>query len=142
MERTETMQVSKAMTKEETFKEMKETFGMVPSFFKKIPESAVGLEWQLMKIAEMEPGVIPQKYRELIGLGISAATKCQYCALFHTEMAKLQGATEEEIEEAARYAKSNAGWSTYLHGMQTDYDQFKKEIIQMTGYARTMHSKR
>ncbi len=32
-------------------------------------------------------------YKELIGIAVSGATHCRYCAYFHTEAAKLFGAT-------------------------------------------------
>jgi hypothetical protein len=44
------------------------------------------------------------------------------------EAAKLFGATDEEIEEAARFAKFTAGWSVYGNGIQMDYDVFKDEL--------------
>jgi AhpD family alkylhydroperoxidase len=124
------------MNREEIYKEMKEAFGLVPSFFKLVPDSTLEQEWGLFKAIQMEEKAIPNKYKELIGVGISAAVRCRYCSLFHTEMAKLNGATDAEIEEAVHYAKSSAGWSTYLNGMQVDYDQFKKEIHQACEYVR------
>jgi AhpD family alkylhydroperoxidase len=65
---------------------------------------------------------IPNKYKELIGLGVSGATRCRYCVYFHTEAARLFGATEEEINEAALIAKNTMGWSTYLNTRHFDYD--------------------
>jgi len=126
------------MTRLEVYQEIEEMFGLVPSFFKMIPDSTLELEWELMKRVQFDEGAIPTKYRELIGLAISAVTRCRYCALYHTELARLNGATEEEIEDAVHYAKSTAGWSTYLNGMQVDYDQFKKEIEQASEYARML----
>jgi len=38
------------------------------------------------------------------------------------------GATDEEIQEAVHYAKYSLGWSAYLNGMRTDYDQFADEV--------------
>ncbi|MFG3405457.1 carboxymuconolactone decarboxylase family protein [Streptomyces sp. NPDC048142] len=35
---------------------------------------------------------------------MGSETKCRYCTLFHTEAAKLFGATDEEIQEAVHYA--------------------------------------
>lgn len=124
------------MNREKIYDEMKEKFGLVPSFFKTIPDSSLELEWNLFKQVQMIEGPIPNKYRELIGLGIAAATKCRYCALFHTEAAKLNGATQAEIEDAVHFAKSSAGWSAYINGLQIDYDEFKKEIKQMTEYVK------
>ena len=85
---------------------------------------------------QLEDGPIPNKYRELIGLGIAAVTKCNYCTLFHTEVAKLNGATDEEIEDAVHYAKSSAGWSAYLNGMRADYPQFAEELQRVGEHVR------
>lgn len=124
------------MSREEIYSDIKATLGLVPSFFKKVPDSTLETEWALMKKVQMDKGAIPNKYRELIGLAVSAATRCEYCTLFHTEMAKLNGATDEEIEDAVHFAKSSVGWSTYLHGMQIDYEQFKKEVHHIVNHAR------
>ena len=128
-------------TRTQIYKEMEETFGLVPSFLKTIPDSTIEQEWELFKKVQIEDGAIPNKYRELIGLGISAVSKCRYCTLFHTEMAKLFGASDQEIEEAVHYAKSSAGWSAYLNGMQVDYDQFKDELRRSGEHAREMMKK-
>lgn len=125
------------MNRQQIYKEMEKTLGLVPSFFKVVPDSLLELEWQLMKRVQMEPGPIPNKYRDLIGLAIAAAIKCRYCTFFHTEMAKLAGATDAEIEDAVHFAKSVMGWSTYINGMQLDYDQFKAEVLKASEYIRT-----
>lgn len=124
--------------RKEIYKDIEAMFGLVPSFLKTIPDSTLENEWELFKKIQIEDGAIPNKYRELIGLGLSAVSKCRYCTLFHTEMARLFGATDTEIEEAVHYAKSSAGWSAYLNGMQVDYDQFKDELRQAGEHARAM----
>ena len=126
------------MTRKEIFQEIEKTLGLVPSFFKLVPDRSLELEWNLFKTLQMEESPIPNKYRELIGVAISAVTKCKYCSFFHTEIAKLFGATDAEIEDAVHYAKSSAGWSAYLNGLQLDYDQFKKEILQSVEYIKEM----
>jgi len=120
----------------EIYAEMKSMLGLVPTFFKSIPDSTLGLEWELIKRVQMEPGPIPNKYRELIGVGVSAATKCEYCIFFHTEMARLNGATDAEIEDALHYTKSTTGWSTYINGSQADLDQFRSEVKAIVEYLR------
>jgi AhpD family alkylhydroperoxidase len=127
--------------REQIFKEMEGTFGLVPSFLKTVPDSTLEQEWELFKKIQLEESAIPNKYRELIGLGLSAVSKCRYCTLYHTEMAKLFGATDKEIEETVHYAKSSAGWSAYLNGMQVDYEQFKDELRRAGEYARRTKAK-
>jgi AhpD family alkylhydroperoxidase len=124
------------MDRNEVYKEIESLFGLVPSFFKLVPDSTLALEWGLFKKIQVEKGIIPEKFRELIGLALSAYAKCKYCVFFHTEMAKLNGASEEEIEEAVHIAKNSAGWSTYLNGLQLDFNQFKEEIRAACEFAR------
>lgn len=130
------------MNRQQIYKEIESTLGLVPSFFKAVPDSSLELEWQLMKRVQMEAGPIPNKYRELIGLAVAAATRCRYCTFFHAEMAKLNGASEAEIEDAVHFAKSTMGWSTYLNGLQLDYDQFKAEVLKVSEYVRKQAVKR
>lgn len=118
-------------TKQEVFADIENTLGLVPSFMKDLPDNVIEQEWSLFKQNEMAEGPIPLKYRELIGLAISGVTKCSYCTLFHTEMARLHGATDQEIEAVARYAKHTNGWSAYVNGMRTDYDTFSNEMRQV-----------
>lgn len=124
------------MTRKEVFSEIEQTLGKVPSFFKLVPDRSLELEWKLFKTLQLEDSPIPHKYRELIGVAISAVTKCRYCSFFHTEVAKLFGASDAEIEDAVHYAKSSAGWSAYINGMQVDYDQFTEELLQSIEYIK------
>ncbi len=128
------------MTVKEVYQDIEQTFGKIPSFFKLVHERSLALEWELFKVLQLNESPIPNKYRELIGIGIAAVTKCRYCAFFHTEAAKMFGATEEEIEDAVHYAKSSAGWSTYLNGMQLDFEEFKKELLESIEYAKKMQA--
>jgi AhpD family alkylhydroperoxidase len=129
------------MSREETYREIEGMFGFVPSFLKLVPDELLPLEWELMRRVQFDEGPIPNKYRELIGLGIAAATKCRYCTLFHTEVARLFGATDEEIEAAVHYAKSSAGWSAYVNGLQVDYEQFRDEMQRAVAFARSQMEK-
>lgn len=118
----------------EVEKEMKNELGLVPTFFKRIPDKHLDHEWTIFKDMQLGKTHIPNKYKELMGLAIHSATKCRYCTLFHTEAARLFGASEEEIEEAVRYAKMSQGWSAYLNGLQIDYDMFAEELHRITDY--------
>jgi len=117
--------------------DIKETLGLVPHFFTTIPDELLAPEWQIFKRIELGQTLIPNKYKELIGVGLHAETKCRYCSLFHTEAAKLFGATDEEIQEAVHYAKASLGWSAYINGMQEDYDGFAAELAQVGQYLKS-----
>ena len=123
------------MTRDELYAEIEETLGQVPGFFKGIPDNSLELEWNLFKrYVLQEESEIPPKYRELIGIAAAAATHCWYCSNFHTGLAKLHGATDEEIQEAVHLAKFGAGWSIYLNGIVYDKEQFLKELTEVGEY--------
>ncbi|MGD2050255.1 MAG: carboxymuconolactone decarboxylase family protein [Chloroflexota bacterium] len=114
--------------------EIRETMGIVPSFFDEIPDELLDKEWQLLKHWDFGETLIPNKYKELLMLAVNSETRCRYCTLFHTEAAKMFGATDEEIQEAVHLAKHTVGWSVYLNGMRQDYDDFAAEIQEIGEY--------
>lgn len=125
-----------ARKRKEVEDEIKKELGIVPGFFKNIPEQYLDFEWELFKGLELGETLIPNKYKELMGVAVHSETKCKYCTLFHTETAKLFGATDAEIQEAVHYAKMTIGWSAYINGMQTDYDVFAGELQQIGEYVK------
>ena len=122
------------MNRQQVYKDIEAKMGIVPTFFKHLPDNSLQLEWELMQRVQMDEGPIPNKYRELMGLAIAASTRCRYCTYFHTQMARLNGASDAEIEDAVHYAKSSAGWSAYLNGLQLDFEQFKRKVNQAVEY--------
>ena len=96
-------------TRGEVETEMKEMLGLVPNFFARIPDRFLEAEWDLFKGLELGETLIPNKYKELMGVAIHSETKCRYCILFHTECAKLFGATDEEIQEARTTRRCPSG---------------------------------
>jgi AhpD family alkylhydroperoxidase len=117
--------------------EIQQTFGSVPSWVDEMPDSALEGFWTLMRDFQLAETAIPNKYKELIGLGVSGATRCRYCALFHTEAAKLFGATDAEIAEAAMMAAHTMSASTFMNAMQADYDTFRRETLDAIAYVRS-----
>ncbi len=117
--------------------QIKQTFGNVPTWVEEMPDSALGGFWAMMRDFQLAETAIPNKYKELIGLGVSGATRCRYCTLFHTEAAKLFGATDEEIAEAAMMVAHTMGASTFLNTIQTDYDTFRRETLEAISYVRS-----
>ncbi|MHB8874496.1 MAG: carboxymuconolactone decarboxylase family protein [Myxococcaceae bacterium] len=125
-----------AIDTKKVFQEVKELFGQVPSWIQEMPPEAVGGFWALMRDFELTDTKIPNKYKELIGVAVSGATRCRYCALFHTEAAKLYGATDEEVSEAAMMSGYTMAGSTFLNAKQVDYEKFQRETLDMVAYAR------
>jgi AhpD family alkylhydroperoxidase len=124
------------LDRHDTDRDIEQTLGLVPDFFARVPDYLLPTEWASFKALELGETAIPNKYKELMGLAVSGATRCRYCCYFHTEAARLFGATEEEIVEAALIAKNTMGWSTYLNTLQFDYDAFTAEFDQVTAHVR------
>ena len=125
------------MTTEEVHRDIEQTLGLVPQFMKDVPDYLIESEWESFKRLQLsDQTAIPNKYKELIGLGVSGATRCRYCVYFHKEAARLFGATEEEITEASLVAKNTMAWSTFLNAMGYDFDEFRREFDRMADYVR------
>ena len=121
----------------DTKAEIREMLGSVPGFFENLPAQLLDSEWESFKSIELsDQTAIPNKYKELIGIAVSGATRCRYCVYFHTEAARLFGATDQEINEAAIMAMHTMNWSTYLNASQYDYDRFTHEVDQIAAYIK------
>ena len=107
--------------------EMKAMFGAVPVMFTKLPMHVRASAWEWFKSMSSPDATIPPKYGELISLGVAAQIPCEYCVYAHTTMAKMHGATEQEISEAVQKAADVRHWSTILNGNQVDFESFKSE---------------
>ena len=120
---------------DETFKDIKTTFGFVPTFIKAVPDEIVGPAWDEMKALEMgtETALSP-KAKELIALGVSAQIPCRYCIYADTEFAKAAGASEREIKEAIAMSAITRHWSTVLNGMQVDDTGFDRDTAKVFSY--------
>ena len=108
-------------------KDIKRTLGIVPGFMKALPGDVLVHEWPIWKKYTLEESEIPEKYREMIGLAIAANIKCPYCLFFHRAMAKMAGATDEELAEVAVLAGLTSRWSAMIHAQLYDLDAFEKE---------------
>jgi AhpD family alkylhydroperoxidase len=123
--------------RQEVRRDIEETLGLVPEFIERVPDYLLPTEWASFKSLQLsDQTALPNKYKELIGLAVSGATRCRYCAYFHTEAARLFGASEDEIIETAMIAKNTMGWSTYLNTLQFDYDKFVEEFDQIAAHVR------
>jgi AhpD family alkylhydroperoxidase len=118
-----------------TYQDVEKTLGVVPAFMKAFPDVEVGAVWDELKSVQMNPKTaLPGKTKELIGLAVAAQIPCRYCIYFHTQVGKLNGATDEEEKEAIAMAGLTRHWSTAANGMQIDFSEFKQEIQRVGAY--------
>jgi AhpD family alkylhydroperoxidase len=116
---------------------IKKMLGFVPGFLNAMPDSALPGAWGELSGLQLNPNTaLPPKIKELIGLAVSAQVPCKYCTYAHTEFAKLNGATRNEIGEAVVIASLTRHWSTVVHGFETDLAKFKTEITNTINYQK------
>lgn len=120
--------------KNAVYDDIRGKFGLVPGWMEEIPESSLAGFWNLMSDFYLADTKIPNKYKDLIGIAVSGATRCRYCVLFHTEAARLNGATDAEIAEASMMGGVTMLGSTFLNAQGYDYDTFAKETKKIVDY--------
>ena len=118
-------------------KELEQTFGFVPSFALTTTPSGLRLWWAAMRDFQLsDKTALNGKVKELIGLGVASQIPCHYCVLFHTEAARLNGATETEIQESIFMASLTRQGSTILNGANLDPATFDKELRDIVAYLK------
>jgi AhpD family alkylhydroperoxidase len=120
-----------------TYQDIQKTLGLVPGFFKAFPEAGIAAAWDELKSVQMNPKTaLPGKTKELIGLAVAAQIPCRYCTYFHTQIGKLNGATDADQKEAIAMAAITRHWSTVLNGNQIDVGEFKSELARIGAYLK------
>ena len=83
-------------------------------FEKKCPDVATAF-YDLHDTIVNQEGKLSIKEKEFIALGIAVTMRCEYCIYFHTASAMKNGATEEEILEAASVAVYMGGGPAFSY---------------------------
>jgi AhpD family alkylhydroperoxidase len=125
-----------------TLAEIQKAFGFVPDFIKSVPAPLLPGFWASVTGLEMNPSTkLDGKTKELIGLAVAAQIPCDYCIYFHTEAAKLNGATDDELKEAIGMAALTRMGSTIHNGNQVDKATFKRDVQRILDGAKA-HAKK
>lgn len=119
------------MTRQEIESEIVETLGQVPGFFATMPDSTLEHEWAEFKEFQLGDTELTTREKDLIGYAVAAAIHCPYCVYFHRAATAAAGTTEAQLEEAARVAADTVKYSTYLHALGADLEEFKRAVDQI-----------
>ena len=114
--------------------EMLAHFGFVPDFYQTLPATTLPQEWAVHRDFEFAETAIPNKYKELIGLAVAAHIKCRYCIYFHSQAARANGASDEELKEACFMGGMTVQYSNAISGMRYDLEKFQKEVDRAVDY--------
>lgn len=125
------------------YADIEKTYGSVPMFIKMFPQQGIAGAWKTLKAAELNPeSELGIRYKELIGLAVAAQTSCKECIYYHTEAAKANGASTEEIKEALAMSSLTRLMSTVLNGNQVNDKIFKREVQQVMKFAKAQSHKK
>lgn len=65
---------------------------------------------------------------------------CPYCIHFHTQGAKMEDVTAEELTETINIAANIQYFSTVLHGAEVDYAEFVDETAEIAKHIETQQT--
>lgn len=120
---------------QKTYADIENTLGLVPSFLRNYPPQSIAGAWEEFKSIQLSATTaLTPKVKELLGLAVASQIPCSYCAEFHSEAAKFNGATAAEVKEAVAIAGLTRHWSTYLNGLQPDKATFRADVDKMVKY--------
>jgi AhpD family alkylhydroperoxidase len=125
------------MVSTETRSEIEGMLGRVPSWIEGLSDPAADHSWGIVRDLELSETALQPRDKALIGVGVAAALQCQYCTHFHTEQAKVDGASDEQITEAVNLASTIRYFSTVLHGAQVDYNEFVDETAGIVEHVKS-----
>lgn len=90
------------------------TLGKLKTLDANAPE-AMKAFWAFDKAA-MAAGAIPSKYKELMALAVAFTTQCPYCIEIHSNRAREENASEQEIAEVVAVAAALRAGAAVTHG--------------------------
>ncbi len=103
--------------------------GTEPESFKRYPQVALPSLWKQVKAVTLNPSsALPVKTKALISLAVATQLPSASCVKDYTAMARANGATDREIEEAVAMSGLTRSASTVLNGSLTDEAQWRKDI--------------
>ena len=99
----------------------------ITTYSKEVPDTVRG--FGIMGKAAKTDGVLSEKTKEFIALGIAIATRCDSCIGFHVRSLVRLGATREELCEALAMATYMGGGPSYAFSAKAlaAFDTFSAE---------------
>jgi len=117
----------------ETIKSLRKLRQLKPDLFKGF------MDWDEMIFKD---GALPAKTKELMAVTAAHVTQCPWCIEDHVKRAIKQGATDEEIAEAAFVAMALRAGAAYAHSsiaMAVSDEQRAKAAAQAHGHEGHNH---
>ena len=128
----------------EAYRDIEETYGIVPGFFRLFAVDNVSEAWKAFRALQLNPNVgVDAKNRELIGVALAAQGTCEPCLYFHVAAATANGASEAEIIAAAALVPATQRLHSSLEGIEADPSLLVRESdLVLWGDAHTAERRR
>ncbi len=123
------------MDRQEIYRKIESRLGFVPEWVRSMPDQSISELSGLLELRFRETS-IPPKYRDLIALAAATSMRSRTGIPLNREVAKMHGATDEEVHDAVLLASMVTLLGTYLDGIQYATEPFKKEVDKMVSYGR------
>ncbi len=106
---------------------LRETRGQIRELNKVIPETAKG--FQILSAGVKDNGVLDEKSKEFVALGIAVAVHCDDCIGFHIQALVRLKATREEIADVLAMTIQMGGGPAIMYAARAldAYDEFTKK---------------
>jgi len=102
--------------------------GVLPAHIQAYSDAAVAGDttWD---VQIEESNGLDLKVKSLIGVAVAAQIPCRYCLWLETTVAKANGVTDAELEEAVTMAASVRLRSTVFNAPAFDFEAYKSDVL-------------
>ncbi|MAD80885.1 MAG: alkylhydroperoxidase [Planctomycetaceae bacterium] len=111
----------------EIFDDIGRTFGVVPNFFRALAASdldSLAVNWSRWQAVMGQPGPLDRKTKELLAVAVSSANNSKYCTSAHEAMARMVGATDEQLAETHRVIELFVAFNRIADELEVPCDSF------------------
>lgn len=112
------------------YQEIEAAFGMVPNFFKAqaaLDPDWLELNWNREKTIMIAERALDRKTKELIALAVSLVNRCEYCSAAHEAMARMTGATPQQIIETKEVVELFSSFTAIADSLRVPLDAFPEK---------------
>jgi AhpD family alkylhydroperoxidase len=105
------------------------TGGEVINYFKQMSVSPASFKGYMDLSQTLQGGSLDRKLQESIAVAVSDFNGCTYCLSVHSGLAKQEGLSEDEREQAQQFESENPKRAAALH--------FVREVVESRGHPQT-----
>tara|TARA_B100000315_G_scaffold223539_1_gene228415 strand:- start:213 stop:620 length:408 start_codon:yes stop_codon:yes gene_type:complete len=113
------------------YDEIRNIFGMVPNLFRAqaaLDPDWLEVNWNRWKLIMGKERSLDRKTKEIIALTVSLVKGCDYCSLAHEAMARMCGASEQEIIETKEVIELFSSFNSIADSFKVPCDVMPEKL--------------